>query len=205
MPLHGNPRVHQGQVVSGISNNGPGYVQLSGLKIDSAVDMVTAATPRGLPSGRIVSMNAVGNLETGLDPAVPMPIPFMLMESDQFASDVSTNRNYNPQTDAGFGYLPVDSGGNVAIVPLCTGYLCATTEYDKTVSTYAPNTPLTARRANTNAVTGGVLTTGVKGTDHICGIAVGGPDGKTNPVNMELYRYSGMKMLWFIAYFFPKS
>jgi len=193
---------HYATILQG-PHNQPLTQQVAGCKVSANVQMVTVETPRGLPEGRVVSLNAQNEWETGVDPADATPLPAILIGTSQYDKDVDVSiQNINPLTQSGelsvyFNGAPT---GPVVAVPLSAGYLIATTEYDKTtLANPAPNTALTALRANTNALTGGVVTTGTFKTDHIIGVTIPSQRTHANPELYDAYYPNGMKLLWFAS------
>lgn len=101
--------------------------------------------------GRVVHVNAAGEFEMGIA-AAAMAI-FLLQSDEDF--DVS-----NPGvTPAGnFMHQAIAPAGNMSGLVATGGYELESTEFDASPAVaYAPNQLLTAKAANTNQTTGGVL------------------------------------------------
>lgn len=128
-----------------------------------------AAVTFDIPAGRCVSLNSSGEFITGI--ATKRMGMFLFQGSD--ALDVT---NPSGTTAKGtFVSQPILPNGAMMALVAAGAYELSTTEYDR-AQTYVVNDYLSAGNADTNSVTGGLLTnknTGgtalVAGTHPICG------------------------------------
>lgn len=113
--------------------------------------------------GRVVHLNSEGEYEMGVGTQAVMPL-FLLSNSDD--PDVRRTGG-DPATEKGIWRAGIPTGAMSALVAI-GGFELLSTEF--VAGSYPPNTHLTAAASNSNASTGGVLTSGTLGTDTICGV-----------------------------------
>lgn len=125
-------------------------------KISSAVQFVVF-------SGRAMHLDSAGELRTGVD-TNGMTL-FLFPNSDD--PDVQ-NDGGDPAVDAD-AWVGVTPSGKALALPAKGAYELESTEFDTTLL-YPPNTLLTAVANDVTQSIGGVLTTGTKYVNHICGV-----------------------------------
>lgn len=128
-------------------------------KISANVTFNTGATP--VVPGRVGHLNASGEIEMGVS-GYQMPLHIMTNSQDP---DVVVAGG-DPTADVGAFVAGIPAGQVLCLVG-SGPFELASTEY--AAGSYPPNTPLKATVSNSNATTGGQLTTGIAGTDTIVG------------------------------------
>lgn len=116
-------------------------------------------------AGRVVHLNASGELETGMGTSNNKMPMFTLQNSD----DPSVkNDGGTPSTDTGV-WVGISPSGGINCLVAVGAYELESTEY-VTGTSYAPGDWLKATFANTNAATGGVIDKQATVTSGICGV-----------------------------------
>lgn len=170
---------------------------LKGWPSQSAVDFVakiSANVTFDVPAGRCMSLNASGELETGIPAVSPagkkimMPIFLFPNATDP---DVANPGGNGSSVN---GWQAIAPTGAVMGLVGTGAYELETTEYLAS-DTYAPNSALRSVQANTTLATGGRLSLGTPYTDAIVGIASRAV--RTN--------HHGVGVLSFWPYVLPKS
>jgi hypothetical protein len=172
---------------------------LKGWPSQSAVDFsakISANVTFDVPSGRCMSLNASGELETGIPAVSPagkkiiMPI-FLFPNSDD--PDVA---NPGGIADGPGGFVAVSPTGKVMGLVGAGAYELETTEYlASDAANIVPNSAFQSVQANTTLATGGLLSLGTPYTNAIVGIASRAP--RTN--------HHGVSVVSFWPYVLPKS
>ena len=117
-----------------------------------------------VPRGRCMSLNSVGQLETGvLTTAMAL---FTFPRSDDLS--VVFNGGGTTFANDAKAYLGPFPAGAILTLVATGGYELATTEF--AAGSYTPGQTLKAINANTNATTGGTVTAGIAYTDPIVGV-----------------------------------
>ena len=137
-----------GQSFDHIVNVKKGYSNANALDFHAKL---SANVTFALPAGRCVSLNSVGELETGVR-LTAMPL-WAVQGSSSWDVDNTSNSEWKAGTPRGFIRTLVATGG----------YELETTEFD-TAQTYTPGDSLKAVIANTTLATGGTLTNQSLGT-----------------------------------------
>jgi hypothetical protein len=134
--------------------------------LDFAAPLSANVTISPVYPGTVAHLNASGQLELGVS-GFQMPLHIFPRSDDP---DVVIAGG-DPVNDAGVAVsgIPAYGGGPILCLVGCGPYELASTQYDVNGGSYLPNTPLKAQVSNTVAATGGVLTTGIAGTDTIVG------------------------------------
>lgn len=184
---------HYGHVLSGPQMPGLERVEFSA-PISANVtfnDPVGGGTSDFVPAGRILHLNSSSEFETGLPAASTTVMPLLSTVDSDHPDVLNPSPNAATTLDP---YVPVGPVGNVTAIPVCTGYEFQSTEFESETSlgdTYDPNDALTATNANATFATGGRITLGTLGTDHILGLVSRGPQSTLAPNAQSVLSFWG--------------